>query len=162
MDEIFALYQTHRVLTLAAIFTAATIVIAWLRRDRRLDSIPGPKGYPLIGVGYKLPPKAPAVFRKWAMDYGDVFKIRVGWYNWVVINTPEAIREILEKQAISTSSKAPSPMGHDIVTGGNRMPTMPYGPHWKVIRAVVRQLTTVPMTASFIPRQEFEAKHLLF
>ncbi|KAI4153051.1 MAG: hypothetical protein LQ340_002538 [Diploschistes diacapsis] len=162
MDGILATYESQRILALATLFTAIAIVIAWLRRDRRLDSIPGPKGYPLIGVGYKLPPKAPAIFRKWAMDYGEVFKIRVGWYNWVVINTPEAVREILEKQAISTSSKAPSPMGHDIVTGGNRMPTMPYGARWKALRSVVRQLTTVPMTATFIPSQEFEAKQLLF
>ena len=162
MDEILAIYQSHRVITLAVFVGVTAVFIAWLRRDRRLDTIPGPKGYPLIGVGYKLPPKTPAVFRKWAIEYGDVFKIRVGWYNWVVINTPEAIREILEKQAIITSSKAPSPMGHDIVTGGNRMPTMPYGPHWRALRSVVRQITTVPITATFVPSQEFETKQLLF
>lgn len=115
-----------------------------------------------MGVGYKLPPKAPALFRTWAMQYGEIFKIRVGWYNWVVINSPEAIKEILEKQAVVTSSKAPSPMGHDIVTGGNRMPTMPYGPRWRALRSVVRGLTTVPMTKTFVPSQEFEAKQLLF
>jgi cytochrome P450 len=141
---------------------AAVVIIAWLRRDRRLDTIPGPKGYPFIGVGYQLPPKAPAAFRRWALEYGDVFKIRVGWYDWVVLNSPEAVREILEKQALSTSSKAPSPMGHDIVTGGNRMPTMPYGSNWRALRTMIRQITTVPMTASFIPSQEFEAKQLLF
>lgn len=144
-----------------AIFEVTVLIIAWLRRDRRLETIPGPRGYPLIGVGYKLPPKAPLLFRRWALEYGDVFKLRVGWYNWVVINTPEAIREILEKQAVVTSSKAPSPMGHDIVTGGNRMPTMPYGPRWRSLRTIIRQVTTVPMTATFIPCQEFEAKQLL-
>ena len=162
MDEVLAIYQRHRITSLAILLGITVFVIAWLRRDHRLDTIPGPKGYPLIGVGYKLPPKAPAVFRKWAMQYGDVFKIRVGWYDWVVINTPEAIREILEKQATITSSKAPSPMGHDIVTGGNRMPTMPYGPHWRGLRSIIRQITTVPMTATFVPSQEFETKQLLF
>ncbi|RMZ77745.1 hypothetical protein DV737_g4194, partial [Chaetothyriales sp. CBS 132003] len=53
-------------------------------------------------------------------------------------------------------------MGHDIVTGGKRMPTMPYGPHWRAQRSVVRQVTTVPITATFVPSQEFEAKQLLF
>lgn len=162
MDEILAFYQRYQVMTLAVLLGLTLVVLAWLRRDHRLDTIPGPKGYPLVGVGYKLPPKAPAIFRKWAMEYGDVFKIRVGWYNWVVINTPEAIREILEKQAIVTSSKAPSPMGHDIVTGGNRMPTMPYGPHWRALRSIIRLITTVPMTATFVPSQEFETKQLLF
>lgn len=142
--------------------SVAVLVITWLRRDRRLDAIPGPKGYPLIGVGYKLPPKAATIFRQWALEYGDVFKIRVGWYDWVVINTPEALREILEKQAVVTSSKAPSPLGHDIVTQGKRMPTMPYGPLWRAQRSIIRQITTVPMTATFVPSQEFETKQLLF
>ena len=162
MDEILGVYQRHRVMTLAVLLGVTVVVLTWLRRDHRLDTIPGPKGYPLIGVGYKLPPKAPVVFRKWAMEYGEVFKIRVGWYNWVVINTPEAVRAILEKQAIATSSKAPSPMGHDIVTGGKRMPTMPYGPLWRAQRSIVRQITTVPMTTTFVPSQEFETKQLLF
>ena len=162
MIDILASQQLHSMRFIAAIVGVIVLTITWLRRDRRLDSIPGPKGYPLIGVGYKLPPKAPAAFRKWALEYGEVFKIRVGWYNWVVINTPEAVREILEKQALVTSSKAPSPMGHDIVTGGNRMPTMPYGPRWRSLRTIIRQVTTVPMTATFIPSQEFEAKQLLF
>ncbi|MCJ1453909.1 hypothetical protein MMC28_004258 [Mycoblastus sanguinarius] len=163
MEHILVIYQSHTtVINLAALLGVTAAVIVWLRRDRRFDTIPGPKGYPLIGIGYQLPPKAPAVFRKWAIEYGEVFKIRVGWYNWVVINTPEAIREILEKQSVITSSKAPSPMGHDIVTGGKRMPTMPYGPRWRALRTIIRQITTVPMTATFIPSQEFEAKQLLF
>ncbi|MCJ1436264.1 hypothetical protein MMC27_005642 [Xylographa pallens] len=162
MDETLALYQAHEAPVIAVILTIVVIVSAWIRRDRRLDTIPGPKGYPIIGVGYKLPPKAPAAFRKWASEYGEVFKLRVGWYDWVVINTPEAVREILEKQAVSTSSKAPSPLGHDVVTGGMRMPTMPYGPRWRAQRSVVRQITSVPMTTTFVPSQEFEAKQLLF
>lgn len=163
MTQLLELYQTHRAVTLAALVLTAAIASSWLRRDRRrLNKIPGPRLWPLVGVGYKLPPKAPALFRSWAEQYGDIFKIRVGWYDWVVINSPEAIREILEKQAVVTSSKAPSPMGHDIVTGGNRMPTMPYGPRWRALRSVVRQMTTVPMTKTFVPSQEFEAKQLLF
>ena len=42
------------------------------------------------------------------------------------------------------------------------MPTMPYGPYWRALRTIIRQITTVPMTATFIPSQEFEAKQLLF
>lgn len=136
-------YQSNRITALVCFFGVVLVAIVWLRRDRRLGTIPGPGGSLLLGVGYKLPPKAPATFRRWATEYGDVFRIRVGWYNWVVINTPEAIRDILEKQAVVTSSKAPSPMGHDIVTGGNRMPTMPYGPHWRALRTIIRQITTV-------------------
>jgi cytochrome P450 len=161
-NELLPGYPFYESFTLAALISLVIVAVLWLRRDQRIDSIPGPKGYPLLGQGYKLPSNANDLFRKWAIQYGDVFRVRVGWYNWVVINSPEAIAEILEKQAVKTSSKAPSPMGHDVVTGGNRMPTMPYGKQWRNLRSMVRQITTVPMTASFIPSQEFEAKQLLF
>jgi hypothetical protein len=85
MSESLVLYQTYRAVTLAALVLTAAIAASWLRRDRRLDKIPGPRGWPLVGVGYKLLPKTPALFRTWAKQYGDIFKIRVGWYDWVVI-----------------------------------------------------------------------------
>ncbi|KAI0437217.1 putative O-methylsterigmatocystin oxidoreductase [Xylaria telfairii] len=162
MDGILVLYERYRLLSLPLLLTVIIAALAWRRRDRRCDAIPGPPGYPLIGVGFQLPRRAPVLFRKWAAEYGDIFKIRVGWYDWVVINTPEAVREILEKQAAVTSSKAPSPMSHGTVTRGNRMPTMPYGPEWRALRTLVHQITAVPRTTALIPSQEFEAKQLVF
>ena len=161
MDDVTAFYQSHKPVLLT-ILLVIVIATAWLRRERRLDTIPGPKGYPLLGIGWKLPPRAAATFRDWATEYGEVFKVRVGWYDWVILNTPEAVREILEKQASITASKIPAPMGHDIVTGGNRLFTMPYGPHQRTLRSLIRPITTVPMTATLVPSQEFEAKQLLF
>jgi cytochrome P450 len=162
MVPIIAILEADKVLSLAVLIGGLAIVL-WLRRDRRLDTVPGPKAaYPLIGIGFALPVHAPALFHEWALQYGDIFKVRVFWYNFIFINTPDAVREILEKQAIATSSKAPAPMSHDIITGGKRMPTMPYGPHWRAQRSLVRIITTVPMTATFQPSQEFEAKQLLF
>ena len=78
--------------------TAAFSIIAWLRREHRLDKVEGPRGWPFIGIGITLPRGAPVIFREWGAKYGDLFKKRVGWYNWVVINSPDAFREILEKQ----------------------------------------------------------------
>lgn len=163
MEQIVTILESNKVASLAILFCISTVVISWLRHDRRLSTIPGPKGgYPLIGIGLQLPLNVASLFHNWGLQYGDIFKLRVGWYDMVVINTPEAVRELLEKQAISTSSKAPAPMSHDIVTGGKRMPTMPYGPHWRAQRSLVQKITTVPMTATFVPSQEFEAKQLLF
>ena len=97
MLEAIAVNQTH-LLTIVGVFLAVVSIVAWLSRDRRLDKLPGPKGYPLIGIGISLPPKAPARLREWGSMYGEVFKMRVGWYNWVVINSPQAFRDILDKQ----------------------------------------------------------------
>ena len=97
MFETFASRKTQ-LPTIFAILLAVVCVAAWFHRDRRLDKLPGPKGYPFIGIGISLPPKAPARLREWASRYGEVFRIRVGWYDWVIINSPQAFREILDKQ----------------------------------------------------------------
>lgn len=83
---------------LGLLFIVGLGLTAWLRRDRRLDTIKGPRGMPLIGIGLGLPEHAPAALRRWAGEYGEVFKLRVGWYDWVVVNSPEAVREIFDKQ----------------------------------------------------------------
>lgn len=162
MDSFLDFILSHKIPALGLVVLIIVSILGWLQRDRRLEAIPGPRTNRFYGLGLKLPPNAAALFREWANEYGELFRVRVGWYNWVVISSPEAVREILEKQAVSTSSKAPSPLGHDVVTGGMRMPTMPYGPRWRAQRSVVRHITSVPMTKEFIPSQEFETKQLLF
>ena len=62
----------------------------------------GPAGWPWIGIGLSLPSDAPEVFRRWTRQYGEVFKIRVGWYDWVILNSPEAVKELLDKQVRCT------------------------------------------------------------
>ncbi|OGM43334.1 hypothetical protein ABOM_008736 [Aspergillus bombycis] len=163
MENILAVYQNNRLLVLAGLVLVVVILISWLKRDGRLDSIRGPKGrYPVIGIGLSLPPSSPSIFRQWAAEYGEVFKIKVGWYHWIVVNTPEAMREIFDKQSLHTSSKPPAPIGDDIVMGGLRMFTMPYGPKWRTYRAIVHQLVSPKMTETFIPTQEYETKQLLY
>lgn len=154
MDKMVPLYQSQRLLVPSTVVVMMVLALAlcWLRRDRRLDSIPGPKLNPFVGVGFKLPPRAADLFRQWAGEYGDVFKIRVGLYDWVVLDSPEAV---------ITSSKSPAPIGGDVVAAGKRMPNMPYGPMWRAQRAAVRVALTVPMVTSVVPVQEFEAKQLL-
>ncbi|KAF2996164.1 hypothetical protein E8E14_002497 [Neopestalotiopsis sp. 37M] len=133
------------------------VLILWLRRDRRLDKMPGPGGFRV-----SLPAKVHIDFREWASKYGEVFKLRVGVYNWVVINSPQAMHEILSKQSSKTSSKMPAPMGHGVVAGGMRMFTLEYGLKWRTYRSITHQLLSATMTSSFLPSQEFETKQLLF
>lgn len=101
MSAVLALYHEHK-LALLAIGLVLAGLVAWLRRDTRLSKMPGPKGYPLIGIGLSLPAKAHVSLREWATSYGEVFRLRVGMYNWVIINSPQAMHDILNKQVICT------------------------------------------------------------
>lgn len=104
------LVWAYKPLFVGSIFLSVVVLLLWLQQDRRLNSMSGPKGYPLIGIGLSLPPQAQKVFRDWAQEYGEIFKLRIGWYNWVVINSPEAMKEIFDRQVNRTSrtNRAPS------------------------------------------------------
>ncbi|KAK3944726.1 O-methylsterigmatocystin oxidoreductase [Diplogelasinospora grovesii] len=161
MAVLFSFYQLYKLAVLTLICAAASILLAWIKRDRRLDKMPGPRGWPLIGIGIGLPRKSVEVLGQWAIQYGEVYKIRVGWYNWVVINSPEAMRDIFDKQSVSTSSRSPMPLAHDVAVGGMRMNTLPYGKKWRAYRTIVHGLLSTTMTDQFNPSQEFETKQLL-
>lgn len=96
-SQVISPFLVLRAPVLAILVFAAIAIGVWIRRDRRLDKMPGPKGWPLVGIGLGLP-KQSAFMHKWGLEYGEVFKLRVGWYNWVVINSPEAMKEIMDKQ----------------------------------------------------------------
>lgn len=146
---------------LSLIGATVGLLVAWVKRDRRLDKMQGPAGWPLIGIGIGLPPKSADILGQWAVQYGEVYKLRVGWYNWVVINSPEAMRDIFDKQSVSTSSRPPMPLAHDVAVGGMRMNTLPYGKKWRAYRTIVHGLLSTTMTDQFNPSQEFETKQLL-
>ncbi|RYP62691.1 hypothetical protein DL769_007198 [Monosporascus sp. CRB-8-3] len=89
-------------------------------------------------------------------------ELRIGWYDWVVVNSPEAFKELFDKRSISTSSKILAPIGHGVVTGGLHMFTMPYGPHWRAHRTVMHRLLASKPTLEFVPSQEFYIKQFLY
>lgn len=86
----------------AAVGLLAVAISLYIRRDRRLSKINGPKGNPFVGIGLALPPNATQKLREWAVEYGEVYKMRIGWYNWVVLNSPDAIKEVFDRQVCSS------------------------------------------------------------
>lgn len=96
--------------TYALVILVVSVSIAsaayWLCRDKRLDNLRGPKGNPITGIGLELPPNAVHKFREWADEYGEVFKFRLGWWNWVVLNSPEAIKQVMDKQVSESKTLA--------------------------------------------------------
>ena len=55
----------------------------------------------------------------------------------------------------------PAPMG-ELVVGGMRMLTMPYGPKWRAYRTLVHNLLTPKMVETFVPVQTLEIRQLMY
>ena len=93
-----AYFKPKMFVTIAVLALLAAAASLYTRGDRRLRKINGPKGNPLFGLGLALPPNATQKLREWAVKYGEIYKIRIGWYYWVVLNSPEAIKEVFDRQ----------------------------------------------------------------
>ena len=85
----------------------------------------------------------------------------MGWENWVFLNSPAAVKEILDKQSAITSSRVPMPVVSDLISGGMRFLFMDNTPTWRKLRALVHKLLTPKASETFKSSQEFEAKQLL-
>lgn len=79
-------------------FALLQILLLLSGDHRRKIDLPGPTGWPLIGIGLDLPKRPRKILNEYRAKYGDAFKIRLGWYDWVFFNTPEAVKEVFDKQ----------------------------------------------------------------
>lgn len=85
----------------------------------------------------------------------------MGWENWVYVNSPDAVRDIFDRQSALTSGRVPMPVVSDLLSGGNRFLFETYNLKWRKLRAVVHKLLTPKMSDTYKPSQEFEAKQLI-
>ena len=128
---------------------------------RSVAAIPGPVGFPIVGNLFQLELYPQRQLRQWAHQYGDLFKLSLGWENWVYVNSPEAIKAIFEKQASSTAAKSYLPVVNDIVSAGKRLFLMSKGPKWRALRAKVQSQLSPVKSDIHKSRQELEANRLI-
>lgn len=92
------------ILTLWLPFLVLIASALWLRKNRLPEGtrlLPGPPGYPVIG----LVPFFSNIFdrerlKKWAAEYGPVFRLKVGFSSIVILNDFESIKEVLNMKEV--------------------------------------------------------------
>lgn len=88
---------------------------------RPADYPPGPPTLPLIGNLHLMPTEKPHLqFQKWAQEYGPVYSLILGTQVMIVLNTDQAIKDLLDKRSGIYSSRPDMYLGR-IVSGGMRM-----------------------------------------
>ena len=97
---------------------------------------PGPKGLPIIGNAHQLGPRPHRQIISWAREYGEIYKIRLGWNDWYMLCSPEAVKEIMDRQSKDSSSRAPMPVANQALSRGLRFLFMEYGSEWRKLRAI--------------------------
>nr|AID69233.1 cinnamate 4-hydroxylase [Garcinia mangostana] len=150
--------------TLLALFFAAVvaIVISTLR-GKRFKLPPGPLPIPVFGnwleVGDDLNHRN---LTELAKKFGQIFLLRMGQRNLVVVSSPELAKDVLHTQGVEFGSRTRNVV-FDIFTGeGQDMVFTVYGEHWRKMRRIM----TVPFFTNKVVQQyrfgwEYEAAQVV-
>ncbi|KIW46589.1 uncharacterized protein PV06_02254 [Exophiala oligosperma] len=99
---------------------------------------------------------------KWAEELGEIYQIQMGTQRWVVLSSPEAVKEIFDRQGTLTSSRNVNRVAMGVLSGGYRMLFMPYGKQWRDIRAIVHRCLNVKSADGMKPSQDLESRRYLY
>lgn len=140
----------------------AFVVYVTTRDPRRKHLPPGPRGLPIIGNTLQLPTTddVSGVIIDWAKKYGEIFRIQLGMTDYIYLNTPEAVKELMDKKSNIYSSRHAMPMALDTVSDGNRMLFMPYTKQWRDLRKIMHSILTSTQAVNYQPIQMFETKQM--
>nr|Q9AR74.1 RecName: Full=Trans-cinnamate 4-monooxygenase; AltName: Full=Cinnamic acid 4-hydroxylase; Short=C4H; Short=CA4H; AltName: Full=Cytochrome P450 73; AltName: Full=Cytochrome P450C4H [Ruta graveolens]CAC35977.1 putative cinnamate 4-hydroxylase [Ruta graveolens] len=137
---------------LLGLFAAAVVAIAVSKlRGKRFKLPPGPLGFPVFGnwlqVGDDLNQRKLANLSK---KFGDVYLLRMGQRNLVVVSSPEMAKEVLHTQGVEFGSRTRNVV-FDIFTGkGQDMVFTVYSEHWRKMRRIM----TVPFFTNKVVQQQ--------
>lgn len=125
--------------------------------DTQAKSVPGPKGLPILGNAHQLSNQLHKDCDKLSRDYGDVFRIRIGSKDVVVLNGPEAIRQALVRQSVDFAGRPDllSFRSFKNILGENISFTT-YSPGWKIHRKLAE--TTLRTFTAGTQRSTMEEK----
>ncbi|KAG0619423.1 hypothetical protein M758_4G138700 [Ceratodon purpureus] len=120
------------------IIVLTAIVVTFRRKSPKMDLPPGPMALPIVGnwlqVGNSLKHRKLAEMSK---TYGDVFMLKMGKKNLVIVSSPEAAKDVLHTQGVEFASRTRNAV-FDIFAGkGQDMVFSNYGDHWRRMRRIM-------------------------
>ncbi|KAI0088621.1 cytochrome P450 [Irpex rosettiformis] len=150
-------------------FLAAALALGYVCRciyrvgKREAYLPPGPPTLPLLGNIHIFPRFfAHFQFSEWARQYGEIFSLKVGSANVIVISSAKAFREIIDKNSGTTADRPPNHFADTVTSGGLNIFLARYGEKWRSLRRGVHEILTPQASMNQRPLQDAESAQLMY
>lgn len=149
-------------IVLVLLVACAVALYARTKRTRyRLP--PGPKGLPILGNTYDIPAKYEwLAYEKWSRDFGsDIICLKFVGTPVIVLNSIQAINDLLEKRSSIYSDRPVTVMAYEMVGLDRNFGFVPYGDVWREHRRLFHQYFRLDMVPKYHDRMLKHTKDLL-
>ncbi|XP_064784391.1 cytochrome P450 1B1-like [Oncorhynchus masou masou] len=147
--------QVQPVLVASLVFLFCLEACLWVRNLRLKRRLPGPFAWPVVGNAMQLGQMPHITFSKMAKKYGNVYQIRLGCNNIVVLNGDATIREALVQHSTEFAGR-PNFVSFQSVSGGNSMTFTNYSKQWRTHRKIAQTTIRAFSSANSQTKKAFE------
>ncbi|KAK6178489.1 hypothetical protein SNE40_013274 [Patella caerulea] len=133
-------YESSMYLSPLTVILVAFIFGLWIKTSKskgKNTDAPGPRGWPVIGNLLQLGKKPHETLTRLRRTYGDVYAIKMGSRETIVLNGLQTIRAALVKRAEDFAGR-PDFYSFKFIANGNSMGFGDYGPRWKMHRRLAQ------------------------
>ncbi|KAK7029931.1 cytochrome P450 [Favolaschia claudopus] len=127
-----------------AVGVLAVSLAIWLRlyysRNKKMHLPPGPKGYPLIGNFFDMPPTQSWItFAEWGQKYGGIMSVTLMGQPFIIINDPAIATEVLDRRGNIYADRPTFEMAN--LCGWDRvLSSARYGPRFREYRKLISRV----------------------
>ncbi|XP_050934135.1 cytochrome P450 1B1 [Lates calcarifer] len=147
--------QVQPALVASFIFLFCLEACLWVRNLRLKRRLPGPFAWPVVGNAMQLGQMPHITFARLAKKYGNVYQIRLGCSDVVVLNGDRAIRQALIQHSTEFAGR-PNFVSFQAVSGGKSMTFTNYSKQWKMHRKIAQSTIRAFSSANSQTKKAFE------
>ncbi|KAI1895455.1 hypothetical protein AGOR_G00106450 [Albula goreensis] len=147
--------QVQPALVASFIFLFCLEACLWVRNFRHKRRLPGPFPWPVVGNAMQLGQMPHITFSKLTKKYGNVYQIRLGCNDIVVLNGDTAIRQALIQHSTEFAGR-PNFVSFQAVSGGNSVTFTSYSKQWKIHRRIAQSTIRAFSSANSQTKKAFE------
>ncbi|KAK4545116.1 hypothetical protein LTR36_003667 [Oleoguttula mirabilis] len=155
-------------LSATAVYYVALSIQQRIKDSKLLPLPPGPTGLPFIGNLLDILKEVGLgsqhlLFEKWARQYGELYKVKVGPFTQYMVNTDQAVKAIFDKPAAVSANRPRWIVSNEhICNQWNLLLVNGDLPRWKHQRKVIASnVGSIPKADAAVPLLDYESLKFL-